>query len=605
MEDGGSKIAGELEMMSDSEKNEPQFRALADADKTASSDPRSSILDPPSSRPQSVARSAGIVSVAVMGSRILGLVREVVFSSFFGATFANAAFLIAFRIPNLLRDLFAEGALSAAFVATFSQTLAKQGEREAWRLANLVNNGLIIVLSVIAVLGMIFSPQIVALLIRDSQIDPARAQLMTDLAVRMTRILFPFLLMVSLAAVAMGVLNTKGRFGIPASASTMFNVGSIVGGLACAYLLAPEYITNTAVSVFKHQRLVRDDTGAATAIIGMAAGTLIGGMLQWLIQVPSLRAVGYRWRPIVSFRDAGVRQVMRMMTPAIIGSAALQVNFAVTMAFATGLPEGAVVWLNNAQRLLYLPIGIFGVAISTATLPVTSRAAALENLDEFRRTLASSMRLTMLLTIPSAIGLIILSRPIIALIYQYGRFTAKDTDQTADALAYYAIGLSALSIVRLLAPSFYALRDTRIPMMASILSIVINYAMSKITVDYLKIGHIGLALSISAVSIVNLAILFFFMRRKLNGIEGLGLSSTLAKVTLASAAMGAACWLISHQIENHLGLDRLLPRLINVSASIAVGIVVFSLAARLLKVDELTQLTRAIERKFGSRFRRS
>jgi putative peptidoglycan lipid II flippase len=428
---------------------------------------------------------------------------------------------------------------------------------------------------------------------------------MTDLAVKMTRILFPFLLMVSLAAVAMGVLNTKGRFGIPASASTMFNVGSIVGGLACAYLLAPEYITNTAVSLFNHQRLVRDDMGAATAIIGMAAGTLIGGMLQWLIQVPSLRAVGYRWRPIVSFRDAGVRQVMRMMAPAIIGSAALQVNFAVSMAFATGVGADAVVWLNNAQRLLYLPIGIFGVAISTATLPVTSRAAAMENLGEFRHTLASSLRLTLLLTIPSAIGLIVLSRPIVALIYQYGRFTASDTDQTAIALAYYAIGLAALSIVRVLAPSFYALRDTRIPMMASILSIVINYVVSKFTVDYLEIGHIGLALSISAVSIVNFALLFFFMRRKLYGIEGRGLISTFAKVTLAAAAMGAVCWLVSHQIENNLGLDRLLARLINVGVSITVGIAVFCIVARLLKVEELTQLTGALGRKFGARFRRS
>jgi putative peptidoglycan lipid II flippase len=585
--------------------NEPRPGAPAGADKKASSDPRPSTLDPRPSQARSVARSAGVVSIAVMGSRILGLVREQVFSSFFGASFANAAFLIAFRIPNLLRDLFAEGALSAAFVATFSQTLTKQGEREAWRLANLVNNGLIIVVSVIALLGIIFSPEIVALLIRDSQIEPARAELMTDLAVKMTRILFPFLLMVSLAAVAMGVLNTKGRFAIPASASTMFNVGSIVGGLACAYLLAPEYITSTAVSVFKHQRIVRDDLGAATAIIGMAAGTLIGGMLQWLIQVPSLRAVGYRWRPIVSFRDAGVRQVMRMMAPAIIGSAALQVNFAVSIAFATGVAEGAVVWLNNAQRLLYLPIGIFGVAISTATLPITSRAAAMENLDEFRHTLASSMRLTLLLTIPSAVGLIILSRPIIALIYQYGRFTASDTDQTAVALAYYSVGLAALSIVRVLAPSFYALRDTRIPMMASILSIVINYAVSKFTVDYLHIGHIGLALSISAVSIVNFALLLFFMRRRLNGIEGHRLLATFGKVTMASAAMGAICWRVSHIIENNLGLDRLFARLINVSASIAVGVVIFCLAARLLNVDELTQLTGALQRKFGARFRRS
>ena len=585
-------------------KQEDQEKREVAKSQTPGSDPipHSPLRTPHSDpTPHSVARSAGIVSVAVMGSRVLGLVREQVFSSFFGASFANVAFQVAFRIPNLLRDLFAEGALSAAFVATFSQTLTKQGEREAWRLANLVNNGLIIALSFITVLGIIFSPEIVSFLIRDVPIEPARAQLMFDLAVKMTRILFPFLLMVSLAAVAMGVLNTRGRFGVPASASTMFNVGSIVGGLACAYLMAPEYITNTAVSLFNRQQHAEDDYGAAAAITGMAVGTLIGGMLQWLIQVPSLRAVGYRWRPIVSFRDTGVRQVMRMMTPAIIGSAALQVNVVVNTIFATGVAEGAVVWLGNAFRLIYLPIGIFGVAISTATLPVTSRAAAMDNLDEFRRTLTNSLRLTMLLTIPSAVGLIILREPIIALIYQYGRFRPGDTVQTAMALACYAIGLTAYSADRVLAPSFYALRNARIPMLVSLLSIVTNYAVAKFTVDYLKIGHIGLALSISAVAIVNFALLFFFMRRKLNGIEGRSLLSTFAKVILASAAMGAVCWLVSDRIENYLGLDGMFARLINVSASIAVGVVVFYLGARLLKVGEITQLTGAIERKFRSR----
>jgi putative peptidoglycan lipid II flippase len=229
----------------------------------------------------------------------------------------------------------------------------------------------------------------------------------------------------------------------------------------------------------------------------------------------------------------------------------------------------------------------------------------MENLDEFRRTLANSLRLTLLLTIPSAVGLIILSRPIIALIYQYGRFTPSDTKQTAAALAYYAIGLAAFSTVRVLAPSFYALRDARIPMMASLLSIAINYAVSKITVDYLGIGHIGLALSMSAVSIVNFALLFFFMRRKLGRIEGGRLLSTFARVTLASAAMGVVCWLISNRIENYLGLDRLFARLLNVGVSVSVGVIVFYLGARLLKVGELTQLTGAIERKFGARFRRS
>src|SRR5262245_9710914 len=287
-------------MTNESEKARSEDKSIANERLEASSNPQSATRNP-----QSIARSAGIVSIAVMGSRILGLVREGVFSSFFGASFANVAFQIAFRVPNLLRDLFAEGALSAAFVATFSQTLAKRGDSEAWRLANLVSNGLIIVISIIAGLGIIFSPQIVSVLIRDVPIEPARLQLLTELTIKMTRILFPFLLMVSLAAVAMGVLNTKGRFAVPASASTMFNVGSIVGGLACAYMLAPDYITKTAVSLFNHQHPARDDLGAAAAIIGMAIGTLVGGMMQWLIQVPSLRAVGYRWRLIVSFRDAG------------------------------------------------------------------------------------------------------------------------------------------------------------------------------------------------------------------------------------------------------------------------------------------------------------
>ncbi len=584
-----------------SESVKPDSENQENGQATEGANPQSAIRNP-----QSVARSASIISIAVMGSRVLGLVREQVFSSFFGAGFANVAFQIAFRIPNLLRDLFAEGALSAAFVSTFSQTGAKRGENEAWRLANLVNNGLIVVLSIIVIAGIIFSPQIVGILIRPSETptDPATAQLMFDLAVKMTRILFPFLLMVSLAAVAMGVLNTKGRFGVPASASTMFNVGSIFGGLLFAYLLAPEYITNTATALIHHRVPAPDNQGAAAAIIGMAIGTLIGGMLQWLIQVPSLRSVGYRWSPALSFRDEGVRQVMRMMAPAIIGSAALQVNVVVNTMFATSVAEGAVVWLGNAFRLIYLPIGIFGVAISTATLPVTSRAAAMDNLDEFRRTLASSLRLTLLLTIPSAVGLIILSRPIIALIYQYGRFTAFDTEQTAIALAYNAVGLTAYSALRVLAPSFYALRETRIPMLASLISIATNYAVATLTVNYLKIGHRGLALSISAVAVINFALLFFFMRRRLGQIEDRGLFATFAKVTLASGVMGAACWAISNWIGDHLGVEGLLARLANVGASIAVGIVVFYLVARLLKVSELRQLTGAIERKLGRRFRR-
>jgi len=569
-----------------------------------SSDPHSVAAATSNSRPKSIARSAGIVGLAVMGSRILGLVREQVFAAFFGPGVANDAFIIAFRIPNLLRDLFAEGALSAAFVTTFSQTLTQRGEKEAWRLANLVSNGLIVVLSVVVLAGIVFAPQIVSLLVTSGNAhgDTSKMELLTALAIKMTRILFPFLLMISLAAVAMGVLNTKDQFGVPASASTLFNVGSIIGGLTCAYLLAPEYIHNSASALFNHQKLPQDIEGASHAIIGMAIGTLIGGMMQWLIQVPSMRAVGYRWQPVLSFRDEGVRQVMRLMAPAIIGSAALQINVLVSTSFATSLGAGPVSWLNFALRLIYLPIGMFGVAISTATLPVASRAAALENMDEFRRTIASALRLTLLLTLPSAVGLIVLSRPIVALIYQHGGyFTAYHTEQTAAALQLNAIGLTAYSAVRILAPAFYALKNTRIPMLASVLSIVINYLVAWVTVGYFGIGHRGLALSISAVAIFNFALLFFFMRRRLNGIEERSLLTTFAKVMLASAMMGATSWFVSQQIERLIGDQSLIARLADVGVSISIGIAVFYFVASWLKVGELNQMTAAVKRKLGRR----
>jgi putative peptidoglycan lipid II flippase len=556
-------------------------------------------------KPRSVARSAGIVSLAVMGSRVLGLVRELVFAAFFGAGFATDAFIIAFRIPNLLRDLFGEGALSAAFVTTFTAKLNNEGEQSAWRLANLVNNGLFLVLSLIALLGIIFSPQIVGLLMdmspRRGLLDPVKAQLTFHLAVQMTRIMFPFLLMISLAAVAMGVLNTKGIFGIPASASTMFNVGSIFGGLLCSYLFAPDYIAGIASAIIHGQQPQLSQQAAARAIIGMAIGTLIGGVCQWLVQVPSLRKVGYRWQPILSFKDEGVRQVMKLMAPAILGAAAVQVNVLVSTNFASSLGEGPVSWLNYAFRLIQFPIGVFGVAISTATITKTAREAAQGKLDEFRKTIASSLRLTMLMTIPSTIGLVVLAKPIIGMIYERGRFTASDTNQTAEALMFYALGLTAYSAIKVLAPAFYALKDTKIPMLASVLSIITNYFVAKLSIEYWGIGHRGLALSVSAVAIINFGVLFFFLRRKLSGIEGWGLLLALVKIVVAALLMGAACYFLSEQITNFIGGQVLFARVVNVMLSVSVGVIVFGVVAKILRVGELEQLTATVRRRFGKK----
>jgi putative peptidoglycan lipid II flippase len=422
-----------------------------------------------------------------------------------------------------------------------------------------------------------------------------------DLAVQMTRIMFPFLLMISLAAVAMGVLNTKGIFGIPASASTMFNVGSIFGGLLCAYFFAPDYIVGIASAIMHGQPPQLSQQSAARAIIGMAIGTLIGGVCQWLVQVPSLRKVGYRWQPVLSFRDEGVQQVMKLMAPAIIGAAAVQVNVLVSTNFASSLGEGPVSWLNYAFRLIQFPIGVFGVAISTATITKTAREAAQGKFDDFRKTIASSLRLTMLMTIPSTIGLVVLAQPIIGMIYERGRFTASDTEQTAEALMFYALGLTAYSAIKVLAPAFYALKDTKIPMLASVLSIITNYFVAKLSIEYWGIGHRGLALSVSAVALINFAVLFFFLRRKLRGIEGWGLLLAFAKVTLAALLMGATCYLLSEQIARFLGNQALFARIVNVMISVGVGVLVFGVAAKVLRVSELEQLSAAVLRRFRKR----
>jgi putative peptidoglycan lipid II flippase len=550
-------------------------------------------------KPASVARSAGIVSIAVMGSRLLGLVREMVFARFFGAGFVTDAFQVGFRIPNTMRDLFAEGALSVAFVKTFTDYSIKRSEEEAWRLASLVMNALAIVLSVIVILGIIFSPQIVAIIAAD--FSPEKARLATTL----TRIMFPFLLMVALAAVAMGVLNSKGRFGIPASASTLFNVGSIIGGLACAYWLSgggwgkPAHVNDVP------------DASAQWAIIGMAIGTLIGGALQFLIQVPSLLRVGFRFRPWVSFTDPGVRQVMRLMGPAIIGTAAVQINVLVNTFYATGI-DGGPSWLGYSFRLMQFPIGVFGVAIGTATLPAISRFAAKNDITSFRSTLSSSLGLVFLLTIPSACGLIFLGRPIISLIYQRGAFTATDTEMVAWALAGYSVGLVGYAAIKILSPAFYALDDARTPMIISLASIVVNavasYVFRGIFSNYYVtpatpngLGHVGLAISTSCVALVNFLALVILLRRKIKRLEGRRIVSSFIRIAIASAALSAACYFSYVWLVGSLGERGFAARVIETFVPIAIGGVVFFVAARLLKVKELDGAVQALLGRFRRR----
>jgi len=526
-----------------------------------------------------LARRAGIVALAVLSSRILGLVREQVFAIAFGAGRVLDAYVTAFRIPNLFRDLFAEGALSAAFVATFTQTLERQGEARAWRLASLVVNTLAIVVGTLCLVGIVLAPAITHAIAPGFAESPGKA----ELTIRLTRIMFPFLLLVALAAVAMGVLNSRQHFGLPAAASAFFNLGSVVGGLACAGWLAPGYLGGVLSEISGGVPPTEDPALAAHAITGMAIGTLLGGFLQLGVQLPSLRTVGFRWSPVLALRDPGLHQVLRLMGPATLGAAAVQVNVFINNNFASYLGDGAVSWLNVAFRFMQLPIGLFGVAIGTVTLPVVSRHAAHGQQQAMRDALRQSLELVAILCCPAAAGLALFGVPIVGLVYEHGRFTAADTAAAAAALAGYALGLAGYAGIKVVAPAFYALDDARTPARVAGLSILTNLGLNWLLVRGLGFGHVGLALSTSLVALANFAILFGMLRRRLGSL-GPGPAATLARVLVATAIMLGVAGAVDHVISSAVSIRAVALHALRVAIDLPVAAVAYWTACHCLGV---------------------
>ncbi len=536
-----------------------------------------------------VAKSAGIVSIAVMFSRVLGLVREQVFAYYFGAGFLNDAYQAAFTIPNVLRDLFAEGALSAAFVKVFTDYQINKSEAEAWKLASLVFNALAVVLSVVTILGILLAPYLVPVITQG--FSPEKIQL----TVTMTQIMFPFILLVALAAVAMGVLNTKGIFGIPASASTVFNVVSIFFGLGIAYWLSGGGWLKSV------DRNAVPELPAQWAIIGMAFGTLIGGAAQLLMQIPSLLKVGFRFTPLLSFKDEGVRKVMRLMGPAILGTSAVQINVLVNLAIVSGI-DGGRSWLGYAFRLMQFPIGVFGVAIGIASVPVLSRMASENRFDDFRDTLSSSLKLVFLLTLPSACGLIVLGEPIIRLIYSRGAFTEADVSMTAFALAAYSVGLTGYAAIKILSPAFYALNDAKTPMMIAVGSIAVNTLASFFFRDLLgryDLGHVGVALATSSVALVNFFALALLMRKRIGGLNGREIFKAFTKIAVASTVLSAVCYFSYRLLNDSLGAKTLTVKFLEVFIPILLGGIAFAAVSKILRVGEIDKLFNTLKRKFG------
>lgn len=531
------------------------------------------------SEQQRVARSAGTVGAATLLSRILGLARDQVMATLFGAGTASDAFNVAFRIPNLLRDLFAEGAMSASFVPTFTEYDQKRGAAEAWALGRQLMMTLLVVLAGLCVIGWVFASPFVHLLAAGFAREPGKLELTEQLF----RVMLPFLPIVALAAVAMGMLNARGVFGIPALAPALLNLGMIAFGLAlmpaCRALGQPP-------------------------ILAMAFGVVLGAVLQFVVQLPALHRLGFRLRFELPTWHPGVRRVAWLMIPATVGLAATNVNIIVSSRIASEFAAGSVTWLYCAFRLLQLPIGVFGVALATVSLPALSRAAVNQDMPALKTTLSAATRLGMVLTVPSAVFLGVLAAPIIAVLFEHGRFHAGDTARTADALVMYCVGLPAFAAIGIFTRAFYALGDTRTPMQASLVAVALNLALNLLLVGPLRglgLEHRGLALAASLAAIANVLQLAFYLRRKIGAFEGRRMAATLVRVGLASALVGASLAFALARLGDRW--HRSLPlELACVAGAALAALALGWLAMRLLRVEELAvaqDLAKGVARRLG------
>ncbi len=513
-------------------------------------------------------KSAGVVSSATLVSRVLGLVREQVTAYLFGAGDMVDAFKSAFRIPNLLRDMFAEGALSAGFIPIFSEKLRVQGREEAMRFAGMVFGALTAIVSVVVLLLIVLTPDIAGLIAEGFEKIPGKL----EHTIQMARVMMPFLLLVSLAAMLMGVLNSLGRFFIPALAPALLNLGMIICGVALSTVIDPP-------------------------IMSLAIGVLVGGFAQFLMQYIALRKVGFRFHFIFDLVNPDLLRLVLLVLPTTVGLAATQINVAIINRLASN-ESGAVSYLDYAFRLLHLPLGLFAVAIATVALPRLSSEVAAGNSDEFSRIHSAALRLGLFLSVPTMAVMLLLSREICAGVFQYGHFTAFDSQQTGNALMMYAIGLPFFTLVRITVPAFYAVKDTRTPAIVSVFSVAVNIFLCFQLRD--RFGFIGLALAASIAGIVNLTALTYLLRKRVSIEENRqvmvsGVKIILAASIMAVAILGARTYLVGGLLSGALH------RIVELLLLLGIGVTVYLTLCHLLGIEEWHTLSKGIIRRIRGR----
>ena len=514
-----------------------------------------------------VAKAAGIVSAVTMVSRVFGLARDMVIAAFFGASWMTDAFWIAFRIPTTLSRLLGEGSLTASFIPVFTEYLQKKTKDEALELAYNVFTFISIILTFVSVLGIIFSPFIISIIGHGFISDPRQF----TLAVFLNRLMFPYVFIISLGALCMGILNSFRRFTSPALSPVMWNISIIAAALTLRNLFAEP-------------------------ITALAVGVMIGGVLQLFLQWPFLRKCGVQFKFRFNFRHPGLKQIALLMIPAMLGAGITTINVFVSSTLASMLPGGSVTYLFYADRIMELPLGVFAIAIGTAVLPSFSRHAAAGNMDELKSSISFSLRLMLFLTIPSTFALMALNLPIISVLFQRGAFNMQAAIYTSEALFFYAMGLWAFSIFRVFVQSFYALQDAKWPMRAALIALVINFIFSLALMYSMK--HKGLALANSLSAVFNVFILSFVLRKKIGKFLDRNFYISTFKIIISSVVMLGAIVLI----EVFMPWDSdssFRSRLIYLSTTITTGAATFFVCTYLLKSPEMHSIVRLLKNRIN------
>ncbi|EHK70753.1 integral membrane protein MviN [Pseudomonas psychrotolerans L19] len=488
-------------------------------------------------------KSLAAVSSMTMLSRVLGFVRDTIVARTFGAGMATDAFFVAFKLPNLLRRIFAEGAFSQAFVPILAEYKAQQGEEATRTFLAYVSGLLTLVLAVVTLLGMLAAPLVIWITAPGFADTPEKFALTSSLL----RVTFPYILLISLASLAGAVLNTWNRFSVPAFVPTLLNVSMIVFALFLTPYFDPP-------------------------IMAMAWATLVGGLAQFLYQLPHLKRIGMLVLPRLNLRDSGVWRVMKQMGPAILGVSVSQISLIINTIFASFLAAGSVSWMYYADRLMELPSGVLGVALGTILLPALSRTYAKADRQEYSRLLDWGLRLCFLLVLPCSAALALLSEPLTVSLFQYGRFDAHDALMTQRALVAYAVGLLGIILVKVLAPGFYAQQNIKTPVKIALFTLAVTQVLNLILIGPLQ--HVGLALAIGVAACLNAGLLFWQLRRHNLFIPQAGWTGFLLRLLIAVAVMTAVLF----------GLMQLLPswseglmwqRLLRLGGLVAAGVLAY------------------------------